>query len=202
MPLCPCWYFMKNDNMQTKTNDMETKEQYLEQAEIKVKNLMGYLYESESESLDEISKLKKRLNRRITELEEYVANLVKQQRELQDKFNALKASDQKNWQKASEELELHMKYVEGDRESFMQRAEIIISEMGNKIQELEDKAIDAASDTKKEIERRISELKSYREDLNDKINKLKNDTSEQWKDVKHWFVDRYNTVKQYMKTIV
>lgn len=179
---------------------METKEQYLEQAEIKVKNLLGYLYESESESLNEISKLKNRLTKRIAELEDYVANLDKQQKELQDKFNALKNMPQNGWQKAKEDLELHIKYVEGDRESFIQKAEIILSEMGNKIQELEEKTLEAASDAKTELNKRIDELKSYREDLNEKIKKVKNDTSDQWKDIKKWFMERYNAVEKYMKS--
>lgn len=179
---------------------METEEQYFQQAEIKVKNLMGYLYESESESLDEISKLKEKLSRRIAELEKYLDDLVKQRKELQDKFEALKNSNRKNWQQAREELELQIKYVEGDREGFLKKTEIIISEMGNKIQELEEKALNAASDAKAELGKKIDELKSYRDDLKEKITKVKNDTSDQWKDIKHWFLDQYKSMKQYMKS--
>lgn len=181
---------------------METKEKYLEQADIRVKYLMGYLYESESESLNEISKLKDRLSRRINELEEYVANMAKQKKELQEKFDALKKADESHWENAKENLELHIKYVEGDRESFIIKAEILLSELGNKIEELEAKALDAASEAKIEINKKIEELKSYRDDLNEKVEKVKKDTSEQWTDIKHWFTGQYNTVKQFVKTHV
>ncbi len=175
---------------------METKEKYLEHAEIRVKNLLSYLYESESDSLSEIAKLKERLQKKISGLEEYIATITKQRGELQSRLDDLKKAKDDQWEKAKEDLELQIKYVEGDRETFIHKAELILSDLGSKIQDLEEKAVNAASDAKTDLNERLKDLKKSRDDLEEKMHKIKTDASDQWEEVKDWFMDKYKSLKE------
>lgn len=180
---------------------METKEKYLEQAEIKVKNLLAYLYEDESDTLKEISKTRETLNQRITDLEKKHADITKQRKELQEKFNHLKDVGDNQWTKTKEDFELTLKYVEGDKESFIQKAEGLITEIGSKIQELEDRAVDAATEVRADIDEKVKDLKISREELRSKVNRIKKDTGEHWKEIRRWFVKKSKSVKEYITSI-
>lgn len=179
---------------------METKEKYLEQAEIRVKNLLGYLYESESDSLNEIAKLKERLSEKISSLEGYISHITKQRGELQSRLDDLKKAKDVQWEKAKEDLELQIKYVEGDRETFIHKAELILSDLGSKIRELEEKAVNAASDAKTDLNEKLKDLKKTKDELEEKMRRIKADTTDQWKEVKDWFIDKYQSIKERFST--
>ncbi len=180
---------------------METKEKYLEQAEIKVKNALSDLYETESDTLKAIRKTREKLDHKLTELKSHYAEVIKQRELLQDKYKHLKEARDKQWQKSKEEFELILEYIEGDKESFIQKAENVIAELGVKILEIEKKTSDTASETKAAFTKRIEELKTSNADLQEKIDKIKTDTSDKWKEVKHWFFEKSRIVREYISTV-
>ena len=180
---------------------METKEKYLEQAEIKVKNLLSDLYESESDTLKETGKIRDRLNQKISDLKEHYSDITKQRTDLQEKFNQLKKADDTHWEKAKEEFEVTLNYVEGNKDNFIQKAEALISELGNQIQEIEEKAVSAASDVKDVLGQKVNDLKDFKGDLQEKLDKIKNDSGDKWKEIKHWFIEKSKSVKEYISHI-
>ena len=180
---------------------METKEKYLEQAEIKVKNVLSDLYEAESDTLKEIGKTKEKLDHKLTELKSHYSEVIKQRELLQDKYMHMKEAKDKQWDKSREEFELILEYIEGDKGSFIQKAENVIAELGVKIMEIEKKASDAASETKATLTKKIDELKSTKADLQEKIDKIKTDSSDKWKEAKHWFFEKSRIVREYISTI-
>lgn len=180
---------------------MKTKEKYLEQTEIKVKNLLSELYESESETQKEIMKTKEKLNHKITELESEYNELSRNRKELQDKFEQLKSVGDIQWESARKTFDLLIKYMEGDRETFIKKAEIIIEELGHKIHEIENKTVGAASDVKDELTKKANDLKISRKDLQEKINSIKNDSDDRWREVKYWFIEKSKSVKEYIASI-
>ncbi len=177
---------------------MKTKEKYLEQTEIKVKNLLSELYESESEIQKETMKTKEKLSHKISELESEYSELTKKRMELQEKFEQLKSVGKVQWENAQQDFDLLLKYVEGDKETFIQKAEMIIHEIGLKIKEIEDKAVDTASDVKNELTQKANELKLSQKELQEKIDTIKSDTSDRWREIKHWFIEKTKKVKEYI----
>jgi len=180
---------------------MKTKEKYLEQTEIKVKNLLSEMYESESEIQKETMKTKEKLNHKISDLESDYINLSKKRKELQDKFENLKTVGEVQWEHAKDDFDLLLKYVEGDKESFIDKAETVINELGDKIQEIEDKAVHSASDIKDELTQKVNELKISKQELQNKIDTIKSDTSDRWRDIKHWFIEKTKSVKEYIASV-
>lgn len=179
---------------------MKTKEKYLEQAEIKVKNLFSELYESESEIQKEILTTKEKLSRKINELETQYKEVSKKRKELDEKFNQLIKTGDVQWENAQKDFDLLLKYIEGDRDTFIQKAELVINDLGAKIKEIEDKAVDAASDIKDDLTKKADELKVSKEELQEKINSIKNDSGDRWRDIKHWFIEKSESVKKYMSS--
>lgn len=177
---------------------MKTKEKYLEQSEIKVKNLLSELFESESETQNEMMKTKEKLNQKIAELETKYSEISKKRKELQEKFEQLKSVSDNQWENAQNDFDLLLKYVEGEKETFIHKAEEMIDAMGKKIQETENEVIDAAKDVKVELTQKVNDLKTYRQELQEKINAIKNDTGERWREIKHWFIEKSKSVKEYL----
>jgi DNA repair exonuclease SbcCD ATPase subunit len=180
---------------------MNTKEKYLELTEIKVKNLLSELYESESEIQKEKMKTKEKLTHKITVLENEYSDLTKKRKELQDKFEQLKSLGDAQWERAKGDFDLLLKYVEGDKETFIDKAEIVIRELGDKIQEIEDKTVDTAADVKDELTQKIKELQVTKKELQEKIDTIKNDTGDRWRDIKHWFIEKTKSVKEYIASV-
>lgn len=180
---------------------MKAKEKYLEKTEIKVKNLLSELYESESEIQKEMMKTKEKLNLKINDLEKEYSEITKKRQELQEKFEQLKSVGDVEWENARKDFDLLLKYVEGNKETFIQKAEIIIKELGDKIQEIEDKTADVASDTKNDLTKKANELNISKQDLQEKIDSIKSDTSDQWREIKHWFIEKTKAVKKKITSL-
>ena len=180
---------------------METQEKYMEQAEIKVKNILSYLYEEESDTLKEISKLKETMHQKITSLEKKYEEVMNQRRELEEKFNHLKEVTDDQWETSREDFELFLQYAEIDRETFIQKAESLIENIGGKIQELEEKTANVASETRESIHEKIKNLNISRNELRARVDKIKENSGEQWKDIKDWFAEKSKSVKEYISSI-
>jgi len=180
---------------------METKEKYLEKAEIKVTNLISELYESESDTLDQISKTKEKMRNKLDDLKTHYTEIINQREELENKYRYLKEAGDAHWENAKKEFELTLQYVEGDKDTFIQKAETVLLEMGEDIYNLEEKAKEAASDVKKELNEYIDDLKNTREELKEKLENIKHDSSETWRDIKHWFIEKSRGIKQYFSNI-
>lgn len=191
----------KSNEMNTTDNQISNREKYLEKAEIKVKNLLSELYEDESETLDEKVKVRERLNKELLDLENHFNDINDKRTDLQLKFKNLKEANNKNWEKVKNEFEMILKYVEGDKESFITKAEALISDLSLRIAEMEQDAMQYVDEAKEQIEQRISTLKNSRFELQEKVNKIKADTSDQWREIQHWFIEKTESVKSYLSNI-
>ena len=180
---------------------METKEKYLEQAEIEVKTLLSDLYEEESYTLKEISRIRDTLQHKVSALENEFNDVSKKRKELQEKFNRLKEAGDEGWTKVKEDFELALKYAEGDRESFIQKAEKLLNDIGTKIGELEEKAVNATEEVRNNMNDKIKNLNISRDELQAKVNKIKEDSTDKWKEIKHWFAEKSKSVKDYITSI-
>lgn len=165
---------------------METKEQYLVMSELKFKEINADLYESEADTFKQIQKTKEK----IRLLQEKHDSFIKQRTELKDKFDTLKNAADKDWEKAKTRFELMLEYIEGDKEGFLHKAEMMIEDLNTKIESLEEKINNSADEAGKVIKEKIENLQLVKEELSDKMRKIKNDSSEIWKDLKHWFIEK------------
>ena len=173
---------------------METKEQYLVTSELKFKEINADLYESEADTFKQIQKTKEK----IRLLQEKHNTFIKQRSELKDKFDNLKNAADKDWEKAKAGFELTLEYIEGDKEGFLHKAEMMIEDLNTKIENFEEKINNSADEAGKEIKEQVENLKKVKEELSDKMRKIRNDSSEMWKDVKHWFMEKSKSAKDYL----
>lgn len=111
---------------------MEAKEEYLEQAEKKVRNLLSELYESESETQKELVKTKAKQNPKITYLETQYSETRKKRRDLQQQFEHLRSVDDVQWDNTQKEFDSLLEYVESNVDSnkvtFIEKTESVMME--------------------------------------------------------------------------
>lgn len=179
---------------------MEKKEVYLEEKDIQVKNLLSELYETESGILDKIAKTRRKSEEKITDLKSKHNDIAKKRKELEKKYKKLKKVREDNWEKEKEQFDLYLEYLEGDRDTFIHRAENLVEDIGDKIQELEKKTMGTATEMNEEIKKRINNLHLTREEIQEKLEKIKSDSSEKWMEIKQWFNEKSKAIKDYFSS--
>jgi len=179
---------------------METKKEYFEKTDIIVKNLLAELYESESDTQKDIIETKEKFSAKLSELQEKYNETLKKREELEYKYKELKDESEEDWENLKYKFDLLLEYLEGDRHSFIEKAEATLVDLGNKIVSLEDEASTAAKDVKISLIEKVEALKDSKKELEIKIEAVKNDTSHKWQDIKHWFIEKSNSVKEYISS--
>lgn len=177
---------------------METKNRYIIENEIKVKNLLSDIYENESSLLQDIQKNKDQLN----ELENEYKNQKKIRNDLMDKFNRLKDSGLSDWEGNKAEFEMALSYAEGDKEGFIQWAELILEDINLSIREGEEKVKKATEKSRGKLTDMIEELKIRKNELQERLDEARKDSGENWKEIKHWFIEKSKTGKEYFQSFV
>lgn len=177
---------------------MQAKEKYLEQAEIKVKNLLSDLYESESKMQKQIFETGKKHNQKIEELKNQYKEIKKRRTELVDKFKQLKDADRSQWGNVQKDFDMLIQHIEGDKKTFIKNAESALQELGSKILDLENRATEAATDVKNDLIKQANDLKISKKELKEKIDSVKNDSTEKWREIKHWFIEKTKSLKDYL----
>jgi chromosome segregation ATPase len=180
---------------------MKNKNDYLKASEIKVKKLLADLYEEDSNTLKELGRVRAKFSQQINELEEKEKELTKKRTELEKHFNQLKKADAKTFNEAKDRFEISLNYAEGDKENFIEKAEAMIGFIGDKITDYQEKLHDAAEDTSELLQLHIDDLQATKDELIGKIDKIKTGGTETWKDVKYWFLEKKESVKEYISSI-
>ncbi len=194
---------------------METKNEYLKQAELQAKELLFKIDKLESKA--QITK-----EETIKKLDSQTYELRKKRTELNDKLAELKKAPDNNWDYARNEFEAiikepfleRMKYHVLDLEdkmsdlalwtdekwdSFYQKAQEKISGFNEKIKDLEKKASGVSDRTKTNLKKEIANIKDRKEQLQQSLNELSNTSGEAWKDLKKGFVEAGASLKDAMK---
>jgi len=177
---------------------MENKETYIEQNEIKVKNLLSEMYQNESGMLSRIHKKKDHLevlNSEIEELENDYRNQKSLREELTAKFDTLQKTGSSTWENFRKEYEMILNFAEGDKNSFILTAEAFMEELNDRILELEKSVKESSSDIRKKSQEMLQELNERRNALQSRLEEAKEDTGELWREIKQWFMERANSVK-------
>jgi uncharacterized phage infection (PIP) family protein YhgE len=179
---------------------METKEKYIETAEIKVKNLLAELYDDESKILADKKKTREKYKQHMEYLKKELKSIKEKRRQLQAKFNLLNKADKKNYEKVRKDLEVTINYVEGDRETFIRKAEEMINEINVKIEEVEKKIKNTTGAAKENLIKLFEDLKVNRDELSEKVDIVKQEAGDTWKEVKHWFIEKAKVFKEYISS--
>ena len=177
---------------------MELKEKYLEQTDIKVKNLLSELYESESKTQKEIFEIKKKLRKKINELENKHQKISMKRENLIDEYNELKYATGVEWESEKHKFNELLNTIEGDKDTFIVKAESVVNDLAENIRKIEEKGSLVGEDMKDELMKKAGELNEFKQELQNKIEEIKNDSSDRWRDIKHWFIEKSNKVKEYI----
>ncbi len=177
---------------------MNKRETYITNNEIRVKNLLSEMFNSESGLLTKISKKKEQLEKlkqEIATLEEDYKNQNMLRNDLTRKFEALQKSETSNWEEFKTEYEMVLDFAEGDRFSFLETANRFMEELNKKIEELEENVKRSSSDAKDKSREMLEDLNERKQALQQKLDEVGADTGEVWKEVRQWFIERAKSVK-------
>lgn len=177
---------------------MTNRETYITHNEIKVKNLLSEMFNSESNILSKISKKKdqlEKLKNEIANMEQDYKNQNQLRNDLTRKFEALQKSETSDWEEFKTEFELVLDFAEGDKFSFMETAEKFMEELTKKIEELEENVKESSEEARIKSQEMLDDLNERKQALQQKLEEVKADTGEVWKEVRQWFIERANSVK-------
>jgi peptidoglycan hydrolase CwlO-like protein len=177
------------------------KMRYIEKNEIRVKNLLSDIYQSESNVLRESKNVQQNTNSRINGLDREYNALINKQKELEEKFDKLQkaGADDSKWEKAKTEFELAIRFVEGDKESFLLKAERSIQRLSARISELESRIGKTSKEISENLKNRANDLKSSRTEIQNRIDEIKNDSGVKWKEIKLWFLTTTSKLEDEIK---
>lgn len=180
-----------------------SKMRYLEESEIKVKNLLSDIYESESKVLKESKTIRNQSLNRIENLDHEYNALINKQKELEEKLDKLRIAeaDDSMWEKAKSEFELAIRFVEGDKESFINKAEYKVRNLRVSISELESRITYSAEDIKESLQQRMNDLEKSREEIQNRIDEIKKDHGEKWREIKHWFLAKTRSIEDKIQDL-
>lgn len=182
--------------METKVKKEISREQFIQSAEIKVKNLLAELYEEESKALADKKFLAEKNNRLLNDLTRKIEESKKKIDQLQSKFNLLK-SDTSSWNEVKSDFEVTLNYIEGDKETFIEKAEEAIAVLSTKLNEFEKKIEESTGEARKNFVEMYNNMKANRDDLAGKLEEAKINADDTWKDVKHWFLGKARSFRDY-----
>lgn len=175
------------------------KLRYLEESEIKVKNLLSDIYESESNVLKESKTIRYKSISKIENLDREYNALINKHKELEEKFDKLRKADDSKWEKAKSEFELAIRFVEGDKESFINKAEKKVRNLSARISELESRMADTTEDIRDNLQQRLDDLEINREEIQNRIDEIKKDSGEKWREIKLWFLAKTRNLEDKIR---
>ncbi len=171
------------------------KMQYLEESKIKVKNLLSDIYESESDVLKETKSVRDKSIKRLENLDHEYNTLINKHKELEEKYNRLRNADDSKWEKAKSEFELAIRFVEGDKESFIQKAENTIRGLSARISEIEPRIDNARGKFREKLEQSMEDLEYSRNEIQNRIDEIRKSSGDNWRDIKYWFLEKTRDMK-------
>lgn len=177
---------------------MESKKSYIIENEIKVKNLLAEMYNSESALLSKISKKQDQVNslkKEIREMEKDYKNQNNLRLELTGKFEDLQKSKSSNWEGFRKEYEMVLEFAEGDKFSFIETAESFMADLNSKISELEEGLKKSSAEAKKKTSEMLDDLNERKDALQNRLEDVKADSGELWMEVRQWFIERANSIR-------
>lgn len=172
---------------------MKNKQDYINQNEIRVKQLLSDMYDNESNLLSKIEKRKKQEKKIKDEIKELQKDYKKQKKlriDLNNKFNTLKESKSSKWEDFKSEYEMVLDFAEGDKFSFISKAEEFLEELNVSIEKMEEKVKNSTESTKKKSQALLEEMNDRKEGLQKRLDEARKDSGELWKEVKQWYIEK------------
>lgn len=170
---------------------MKQRKDYEIKAEIIVKQLKSKIYELEAKALE----AKQNATSGMSDLEEKIKTLANQREKLDSKFDELKNASEDKWDNLVAEFEEFLEIVNADKQDFTDKVEGWIGDLGDKIEELEQKAKLANEDIKLKIQEQITALKKHKINLETKLTEVKKSQGENWQKIKDGFEENLTKVK-------
>jgi hypothetical protein len=170
---------------------MKERKDYEIKAEIIVKQLKAKIYELEAKALE----AKMNADSGMSDLEENINRLANQREKLDAKYDELKNASNDKWEALVSEFEEFLEIVNADKQDFSDKVEGWIVSLGEKIEELEQKAKLANEDIKLKMQEQITALKKHKINLEGKLNEVKKSQDENWQKIKDGFEENLTKVK-------
>lgn len=171
---------------------MKERKDYEIRAEIIVKQLQAKIYDLEAKALE--AKLNAKSG--MGDIEEKIKTLSNQREKLDAKFEELKNASNEKWEALVSEFEEFLEIVNADKQDFSDKLEGWINSLGDKIDELEQKAKIANEEIKIKMQEQIANLKKHKISLEAKLNEIKKSQDENWQKVKEGFEENLTKVKE------
>jgi septation ring formation regulator EzrA len=96
------------------------------------------------------------------------------------------------------DFEATLNYIEGDRETFIEKAEEAIAVLSTKLNEFEKKIEESTGEARERFVEMYNNMKTNRDDLASKLEEVRKNADDSWKDVKHWFLEKARSFRDYI----
>jgi len=155
----------------------EERKSYEQRAEVIAKKLLSKIYALESKALE--AKMDALQNR--DKLEKQVEDLVRQRKELEQKYYDLVHASDSQWRNVSEDFEALINQINTDRQQFYDKAQGWLNDMNVKIADLEEKARHSSHEIRDGIQEQLKGLREQRERLQKNLVDMQQESGERWK---------------------
>jgi len=184
--------------MEANSKNATPREEYIAEAEIKVRNLVAELNDEELNARAEKEKIKDRLDKQLTNQDLKIKNCEESVKILQDKIELLRQDDDTSWETRKSEFEKTMEYFFGDKETLIANVEQTIDLLQKQIFSIEQMIGRSTGEARRKFEKLLKELKVEQKNLSVKLQVVKAGTGESWKDVQQWFLEKTQKLKKQL----
>lgn len=177
---------------------MKNKDSYITQNEIKVSNLLSDMFDNETNLLKKIKKKKdkiKKLRSELKELEKDYKGQKTMRVDLTKKFEDLKKSTSAKWEDFKSEYELILNLAEGDKTKFVEKADDFMEDLNKRIKELEGAVKKSSDKSRQKSQELLEELLGRKDVLQKKLDSVREETGEIWKEIKQSFIAGAKSIK-------
>lgn len=177
---------------------MDSKKKYIEQSEIKVNNILSDMFENESNLLIKISKLKDQIADYKKEMKQYEKEYKNQRQlrvDLTEKFKDLKNYKSTKWEDFKAEYEMVLDLAEGEKESFINKAESFIEELNKRIDDVEERMKGSSEAARKKSKKLLDDLNERKGELQKKLEDVMADSGERWKEFRQSFIEKAKSLR-------
>lgn len=174
------------------------KKKYIEQSEIKVNNILSDMFDNESNLLIKISKLKDQIadyKKDMKQLEKEHKNQRQLRTDLTEKFRELKNYKSAKWEDFKAEYEMVLDLAEGEKESFIRKAESFLEQLSKRIDDVEERMKDSSEAARIKSQKLLSDLNERKGDLQKKLEDVVADSGEMWKEFRQSFIEKAKSLR-------
>ena len=166
---------------------MEKKREiYEKRSEILTKKLLSKIYALEASYLESRMNARKNMdqvNEQFSNWEKQLTDLSNEREKLNQLYQNMLSASKEKWNEASAAFEEYAEKVNAEKQSFYERTQGWLDDMGAWINDLEDRSRKSSGQLRDQVLSQVEYLKKQQDNLRQKARELQKSTGENWEKV-------------------